>query len=252
MRYAILSDIHSNLEALNAVLDHLASQRIDRYLCLGDMVGYGADPEACLSRLQACEAQGVCGNHDWACAGKFDLQWFHDVARQAILWTRDRLSVTDLDWLRGLPLVRAEDSVTWVHGTLRHPERFDYLVELAQGVDTAKSCQTPFCLVGHTHVPIVLEYDLRHQRVSRLLTLPSELATVNVVIDDPGRFRYVMNPGSVGQPRDGDPRASVGILDTQAGTFSVHRLGYEIAVAQDKIRRANLPELLAERLALGR
>lgn len=251
MRYAILSDIHSNLEALSAVLEHLASQRIDRYIVLGDLVGYGADPEACLERLQACGATSVCGNHDWACLGKFDVNWFNEAARRAILWTRDRLSFSDLDFLRRLPLVTSEGSLTLVHGTLHRPERFDYLVDWAQAVDTVKTCQTMICLVGHTHVPFVFEYDLAQERVSRLLTLPHELAEVRLA-DDATRVRYVINPGSVGQPRDGDSRASCAILDTESAQLSIQRLGYDVPSAQAKIRKARLPEFLAERLAVGR
>jgi len=251
MRYAILSDIHSNVEALTAVLDALASQRINQYLCLGDLVGYGADPQAVLARLQAPAVPSVGGNHDWACVGKFDINWFNDAARSAILWTRDRLSFTDLDFLRRLPLVITEGPLTLVHGTLRHPERFDYLVDLAQAVDTAKACQTPVCVVGHTHVPFLFEYDLHQERVSRVLTSPQELTEVRLS-NDHAQVRYVINPGSVGQPRDGDPRASVAILDTETETLAIQRIAYDIPTAQRKIRQANLPAFLADRLAVGR
>ena len=117
MRYAILSDIHSNLEALTAVLDQLGGERIDRYLCLGDLIGYGADPEACLERLRSVEVVSVCGNHEWACLGKLDPRWFNEAARAAVLWTRDRLNFTDLDYLRRLPLTLTEEPYTLVHST---------------------------------------------------------------------------------------------------------------------------------------
>lgn len=251
MRYAILSDVHSNLEALTAVLEHLAAERIDHYLCLGDLVGYGADPDCCLAQLQAVQAISVCGNHDWACLGKLDVQWFNEAARAAVLWTRDRLSFTDLDFLRRLPLVTAEESLTLVHGTLSHPERFEYLVDWAQALDTVKVCRTTYCCVGHTHVPFVFEYDLRQQRATRILSSPHELAEVRLS-DDPTQIRYVINPGSVGQPRDGDPRASCAIVDTQTRTLSIRRVAYDVSTAQRKIRQAGLPEFLAERLAVGR
>ncbi|MBI4322823.1 MAG: metallophosphoesterase family protein [Candidatus Omnitrophica bacterium] len=251
MRYAILSDIHSNLEALSAVLDHLASERIDRYLCLGDAVGYGADPEACLGRLRACRAVSVCGNHEWACLGKLDVRWLNEAARTAILWTRDRLGFSDLDVLRRWPLVATEEAVTLVHGSLSHPDRFEYLVDLAQAVDTAKACRTAYCVVGHTHVPVVFEYDCSTRQPARILSSAGELAEVRLAQPADG-MRYVINPGSVGQPRDGDPRASFAILDTQAGTLTVRRVAYDIAGAQRKIREAGLPELLAHRLAVGR
>ncbi|MBI3087450.1 MAG: metallophosphoesterase family protein [Candidatus Omnitrophica bacterium] len=247
----MLSDIHGNFEALTAVLDHLAVERIDRYVCLGDLVGYGADPEACLSRLQGCQAVSVAGNHDWACVGKLDVQWFNELARQAVLWTRERLGFTDLEYLRRLPLVATEGPLTLVHGTLSHPDRFEYLADLAQAVDTVRAGRTAYCLAGHTHVPFVFEYDLNRQRMTRMLNAPQELAAVHLAAED-APVRYVINPGSVGQPRDGDPRASAAILDTEARTLSVRRLAYDVETAQRKILDAGLPDFLAARLALGR
>ncbi len=251
MRYALISDIHSNLDALSAVLDFLATQRIDHYLCLGDTVGYGAEPEACLARLQGLPMTGVGGNHDWACVGKCEIRDFNEAARAGVLWTRDRLSFGDMDFLRRLPLVATEGPVTMVHGTLDHPERFHYLVDLAQAVDTAVLCRTTFCALGHTHSPIVCEYDRRGKRIARVLTKFHELAAVPL-LEDPTSMCYLMNPGSVGQPRDGDPRASCAILDPDAHLASFHRVPYDIASAQRKIRAARLPEFLADRLAAGR
>jgi len=251
MRYAVLSDIHSNLEALTVVLDALASERIDRLLCLGDTVGYGANPSACLERLEASGAVVIGGNHDLACVGKVDVGWFNEAARAAVLWTRDRLSFTDLDRLRQLSLTAVEGPCTLVHGTLRHPERFDYLVEAGQAVDTLTACRTLLCLVGHTHLPCFIEYDRTSKRLARILTAPAELAEVPFV-DDPETKRYLLNPGSVGQPRDGDPRASFAVIDTAVQQASVRRLPYDVAAAQQKIRQAGLPEFLADRLAYGR
>jgi len=251
MRYAILSDIHSNLEALSAVLEFLAMQRIDRYVCLGDLVGYGADPELCLARLQGIEALCVAGNHDLACVGKFELRRMNSFAREAVIWTRDRLGFAELDSLRQLPLTRTEEPLTMVHGTLRDPERFTYLVDAAEAVDTIKLCRTPYCLVGHTHLPMVVEYDLHRQRFSRLLTAADELRQVRLA-EDQEKLRTLINPGSVGQPRDGDPRASCAVFDAEALTVSIHRIPYDVATAQRKILEAHLPTFLAERLALGR
>ena len=251
MRYAVLSDIHSNLEALTAVLDSLASKHIDRYLCLGDVVGYGADPAACLARLQACGAVIVGGNHDLACIGKLDLEWFNEAAKAAVVWTRDQLSVTDLDDLRRFPLTATEGPFTLVHGTLRHPERFEYLVDVAQAVDTMAACRTLMCLLGHTHLPCLIEYDRRRRRLLRVLTRPGELAEADFQ-DDVEALRYLVNPGSVGQPRDGDPRASLAIIDDQQRRVSIHRVPYDVDTAARKIRAAGLPEFLADRLAGGR
>lgn len=251
MRVAVLSDVHSNLEALTAVLDALAPERIDRTLCLGDVVGYGAEPGACLARLEACGAVLVGGNHDLACVGKFDLGWFNEAARAAVLWTRDQLSFTELDALRRLPLTATVEPCTLVHGTLRHPERFEYLVEAGQAIDTLAACRTLMCLVGHTHLPFLLEYDRRQRRIARLLTRAAELAEMPFT-DDADAMRYLINPGSVGQPRDGDPRASCAVIDTDRREVSIRRVPYDVASAQRKIRQAGLPAFLADRLAVGR
>ena len=251
MRYALFADVHSNLEALTAVMDAARSAQAERYLCLGDVVGYGADPAACLAQLTSSEAVIVAGNHDQACAGKLDADWFHPAAKTAVLWTRDQLSFSELDLLRRLPLTDTVDAFTLVHSGLRRPERFSYLVDVAQVVDTLAVCRTLFCLAGHTHLPWIVEYDRVGHRLMRVLTTVQELAEVTFA-DDPDRMRYLVNPGSVGQPRDGDPRASFAVIDTTQRTMSVRRISYDIASAQRKIRHAGLPELFAERLSWGR
>jgi diadenosine tetraphosphatase ApaH/serine/threonine PP2A family protein phosphatase len=232
------------------VLAALESRRIDRYLCLGDTVGYGADPAACLEALRARDAVIVSGNHDHACIGKMDLGWFNTAARAALEWTRDQLGFDDLNALRRLPLSETVESCTLVHGSLRHPERFEYLVDLAQAVDTLTACRTPLCLAGHTHVPCFIEYDREARRVVRVLTAARELSEVR--FEAAGARRCLLNPGSVGQPRDGDPRASAAVVDTDAGTAGIERVAYDVQAAQKKIRAAGLPDFLAERLAHGR
>ncbi len=251
MRVAVLSDIHGNLEALSAVMGALASDRIDRYCCLGDIVGYGADPAACLERLYDCDAVMVAGNHDAACVGKLDLGWFNEAARTALLWTREQLSFTDLDRLRRLPLITTVEPFTLVHGTLTHPARFEYLVDLAQAIDTVTACRTLFCLVGHTHEAGWLEYDRANRRIMRVVTSANEFGDIAFSADAEAR-RYLLNPGSVGQPRDGDPRASVAIIDTEQTRVAIRRIPYDVAAAQRKIRDAGLPSFLADRLAIGR
>ncbi len=251
MRYAVLADIHANLEALSAVMDGLAEERIDRYLCVGDVVGYGASPVECLARLQASGAVVVGGNHDIACVGKLEMSWFNDTARRALLWTRDQLSFSDLDLLRRFPLTETVGPFTLVHGTLTSPQRFDYLVDLAQAIETVVICRTLFCLAGHTHVPMIVEYDRESRRLTRVLTTERETASVEFH-DDGDRWRYLVNPGSVGQPRDGDARASAAVVDMDRKRIAVRRIPYNIAAAQEKIRRAGLPGFLAERLAIGR
>lgn len=251
MRCAVLSDIHSNLEALTAVLEVLAHESIDQYLCLGDAIGYGADPLACLERLQAIQAVMVAGNHEWACLGKMDERWFNEAARAAVVWTREQLGFLELDALRRMPLTASEGPFTLVHGTLRSPSRFDYLVELGQAVETLSICRTLFCLVGHTHVGFAVEYDRSAKRVVQVLASPQELAEVPFH-DEPARLRYLVNPGSVGQPRDGNPQAGFAVVDTEARRISVRRTAYDVQTAAQKIRAAGLPSFLADRLLVGR
>ena len=248
MRYAILSDIHSNLEALEAVLAEAARSEAQEYLVLGDLVGYGADPAACLQRLRALSATIVAGNHDWACVGKVDAAYFNRYARTALEWTRERLSFTDLAFLRSLRAKHEDRLVTLVHGTLRAPEKFDYLFDVAQVLETALIAKTPLCFVGHTHLPFIAEIDPRQPCVRRILHAPEQCRHVALDLE---RVKYVVNPGSVGQPRDGDPRASFAVLDTDGRWVDILRVPYDVAAAQRKIRDAGLPPVLADRLAVG-
>lgn len=248
MRYAVLSDIHSNIEALEAVLAEAAKAEVQHYLCTGDLVGYGADPSACLARLRSLPITIVAGNHDWACVGKVDAAYFNRYARAAVEWTRERLSFTDLAFLRSLRAKHEERLFTLVHGTLRAPEKFDYLLDVAQALETALIAKTPLCFVGHTHLPVVIEVDPARHQVRRVLETPAELQHVPL---DWERAKYVINPGSVGQPRDGEPRASFGVLDTDGRWLDILRVPYDVATTQRKIREAGLPALLADRLAVG-
>ncbi|HEX9779819.1 MAG TPA: metallophosphoesterase family protein [bacterium] len=251
MRYAVLADIHGNLDALTAALTWLAGERIDRYLCAGDVVGYGAEPAACMRAVDALRATWVAGNHEAACADPTGLERFHEAARRAIEWTRAQLQPADLARLAALPLTATDGPCTLVHGTLEDPARFDYLMSSGQIPGTVERCRTLFCVVGHTHVPLLAEYDRRKGRVSRVCTDAAALADAPFC-DDTDAVRYLLNPGSVGQPRDGDPRASLAVIDTGRRRLSVHREPYDVASAQRKILEAGLPEFLAARLAEGR
>ena len=193
----------------------------------------------------------VGGNHDLGCVGKVHLDWFNETARTAIMWTRDRLSFPELDALRRLPLTMVVEPFTLVHGTLSHPERFEYLVDMAQAVDSLTVCRTLLCLMGHTHVPIFIEFDRTARRLLRMISQPDQLDEITYV-DDAAARRYLVNPGSVGQPRDGDPRASCAIIDTERHQIGVRRCPYDVAAAQRKIRAAGLPGFLADRLSVGR
>lgn len=240
MRYAVLSDIHGNLEALQAVLADLAGGA-DGVLCLGDVVGYGADPLACLE-LVAEQAQAfTAGNHEHGVAGRLDLAWFNAYARAAAEWTRERLDVAHRDYLGALPLAAEMEDAVLVHASPAQPEEWDYLVTAEDGFAALPAFSTRLCFVGHSHVPAVWsvgssgpDYALRPAQVDL----------------EYGR-RYLVNVGSVGQPRDRDPRACYVLWDLEAGRIIWRRVAYDVAAARAKIVAAGLPRFLADRLAAG-
>lgn len=240
MRYAVVSDIHSNLEALEAVLEDAAGRNIDKYLSTGDVVGYGADPEACVARMRAIDPVIVAGNHDWAVAGRLSLDFFNDYAREAIEWTRDRLGPDDVRWLGALPLTRKVGEITLVHATLHGPENFDYLLTAYDAHRSLEVLDTPVCFVGHSHVPVTFA-----RNGSVTFSFASEFPLAGVP-------RAIVNAGSVGQPRDGNPHASYGVYDTETRVAEVLRVPYDIASTSRKILAAGLPSVLAERLWVGR
>lgn len=241
MRYAVLSDIHGNLEALRAVLAD-AEGLADAVLCLGDTVGYGADPGPCLELLAGRGALAVAGNHDWAVAGRVDLDWFNPYARAAAEWTRERLDDDQRAWLGALPLTREVEDATLVHASPAAPEEWDYLISEADGFAALGAFASRLCLVGHSHIPAVWSagsWGRRHVRS------PDEVRL------DPGS-RHLVNVGSVGQPRDGDARAAWALWDLEARRITVRRVIYDHPAARRKIVEAGLPRILGDRLAAGR
>ena len=243
MRIAILADIHSNLDALDAILRHAeALGPIGRVWCLGDTVGYAAEPSACIARLRQYDHIAVAGNHDLAALERMGVDEFNPAAAAAALWTRGQLSAEERAYLESLPLVITEGDFTLVHGSLRWPE-LEYLLSSEAAAEQFRRQETPFSLVGHSHIPFVAV------EVPSGSPLLAPLSDGDVVeLED---RRLIVNPGGVGQPRDGDPRASYAIHDTEARTIALHRVEYDIASAQGKIRKAGLPAYLAERLAHG-
>ena len=247
MRTLIVSDIHSNLEALEAVLSHANEHGgFDGIWCLGDIVGYGPDPSACLRRLREFDLLAVAGNHDYAAAEVIDASDFNGAAFTAIRWTAEQLGADEKGFLAGLPMVTStggaeQPSFTLVHGTLRDPIA-EYLLHPSQAVATFQLLTTPYCLVGHSHYPFIC---VENGGMPMFLPLPEG---GQVPLDSQ---RCIVNPGSVGQPRDRDPRASYAIFDND-GTFIAHyRVEYDIAATQNKMRRAGLPQYLIDRLAHG-
>lgn len=245
MRYLIISDIHANLEALEAVLD-AAAGAWDRVLVLGDLVGYGADPNAVVDRVRALNPLAVIrGNHDKAACGIDDGSNFNYVARTAAAWTHDVLTADNLEYLRGLPEgpVTIDDTVEICHGAPYDEDEYIF-----DGLDARRaidSARRPACLFGHTHLPVVF-----YEGAEGIEGIIPEENSSTIVLR-PG-VRYLINCGSVGQPRDGDPRAAFAVYDAAARSLVFRRVEYPVEQAQRKIVAAGLPHSLANRLPLGR
>lgn len=240
MRIALFGDIHANLEALNAVLEDAGNQGATDYVCLGDVVGYNADPAACLEKIREMACPTVKGNHDEDASGTHSLETMNPVAAAALEWTRQQLDDNQRDWLRRLRMVRQVEDFTVVHSTLDQPSNWNYVTNRFDAMANFSYQFTQVGFHGHTHVPRVY---IKAERVQ-------EVAADSVVIEE--GCKYFINIGSVGQPRDGDWRASYVIYDTQNQLVSFRRLTYDIETTQQKILDAGLPEMLAERLADGR
>ncbi|HNQ35448.1 MAG TPA: metallophosphoesterase family protein [bacterium] len=237
----LLADIHANLEALHAVLRATEAEAAD-YFCLGDAVGYGANPAECLKLLRDSGVPLVAGNHDRAVRHPGLTSIFTPEARQAVFWTIEHLFPADRDQLDGLPGTVARDGLRFVHAGPLEPETWPYLVEEAELTANLRALAPgEICFFGHTHRPGLYEW-----RAGRFAARSLE-GTVRL---DPGAS-YLVNPGSVGQPRDGDPRAAYLVFDPAARTVRLERVSYDVAAAQEKILRAGLPEALARRLAFG-
>ena len=244
MRIAVLSDIHSNLPALEAVLAHArAHGGFDALWVTGDLVGYGAHPNEVLAKLRAHEVAAVAGNHDLAACGKMGVEEFNGSAATAALWTRERLTAEHRAWLEALPQVRIEGACTLAHGSIRDSV-WEYLLSAEQALTQFDLQTTPYSVVGHSHLPFAFQ--------ERPDDVPSLHRTPDGACVDAGPTRMILNAGSVGQPRDGDPRASYVLYDQTQKTFTWHRVEYDIPAAQAAITEAGLPSWLAARLAEGR
>ena len=241
MRYAILGDIHSNVEALDTVLEAIDHERPDAVLCTGDLVGYGAAPRECVRRIRDLAPIAiVAGNHDWATSGRLGLEFFNAYAREAILWTRTRLSRDEIDYLDSRPALQIERLITLAHGTVHDPEQFDYLQSAYDAHLSFARMTTPYAFVGHSHVPVTFKSG------------PTITYVLGEEIDVSQAAQALINVGSVGQPRDEDPRASYGIFDDVTRTVFVRRVDYDIESSIARIKEAGLPEFLGERLRIGR
>lgn len=248
MRIAILGDVHSNIEALDAVVAELGKDNIDHWVQVGDIVGYGPDPIACIERIRELGCVVSIGNHDAAVIGQLNTDYFNGYARAAIEWTGEQLREEDFEFLRRLPLVKEapELGYTVVHGSLYMPAQFGYVQSTVEALESLAQQRTHLAFVGHSHVPACYMQSAGAPR--HALDVVFESAFEAQV----GQYeRVLVNVGSVGQPRDEDPRAAVAVFDTDAKTVEVRRVDYDFATTQKKIRDAGLPTVLAERLSLG-
>lgn len=241
MRYGIISDIHGNLEALEAAVHALSREEIDKYSCVGDIVGYGADPGECIKKTRGLNAITICGNHDAASSGLIDTVNFTEPAKNAVKWTKRHLADNDTSFLRGLDFVFKNKHLTLAHGALEEPEEFHYIFDEEAALRTFNLMDTPVCFVGHSHRPLVLLHKNNAVEISD--DMKANLS---------GDEKLIVNVGSVGQPRDGDPRLCYCIYDTDIGSVQLKRLPYDVDKAQRKIVDAGLPSAFAYRLGMGR
>ncbi len=247
MRYLVLTDIHANLEALDVCLADAATHGYDQTLVLGDLVGYGPDPNAVVDRVQALAPVALIrGNHDKVACGLEQPDGFNAVARRAAIWTLENLTPEHRTWLAALPTgpVIVDDMIQICHGSPFDEDA--YLFDELDAVRALKVSQRPLCLFGHTHYPVT--FSLTDGRVD---TIGGAHSLDGPLLVQEGS-KYLLNPGSVGQPRDGDPRAAYAIADTTARRVDLYRLAYPMASTQAKIIDAGLPEVLAQRLSVGR
>ncbi len=240
MKYAIIADIHGNLEAFQVVLEDIRAQNADHIVCLGDVVGYNANPKECLQIVRDMNIPCVKGNHDEYCSTDNALDGFNPHAAQAVHWTRDQLSAEEKQWLRDLKFTRMVANFTMVHSTLDAPDRWGYVFDKLAAAASFPYQNTQMCFFGHTHVPVAFMRDtmVRGGTYSKFKVDPAK--------------KYFINVGAVGQPRDNNPKCAYVLYDMAAQTIELRRLDYDIETAQQKILAAGLPERLAERLAFGR
>jgi len=242
MRYGLISDIHANLEALEVVLAALEKESVDQILCLGDVIGYGPNPNECVKLVQQHTAICLVGNHDEASLGRVDLDLFNYMARQAIEWTTGQLSDASTAFLKSLLYIQSYDKFMIVHASPDEPRRWNYILNLEDAAQGFAAFTESICFIGHSHTPWVIPLPPDGpMRVSHEYPL--------AIKDD---CRYLINIGSVGQPRDRNPEAAYGILDMEPLRYSLKRVPYDVATTQKKIRATGiLPAFLADRLATG-
>lgn len=243
MKYAIFADIHSNLEALNVVLEYYTQEKVDKYLCCGDIVGYGPNPNECIERIRQLNPIVVAGNHDLASVGLKDISWFNEYAQAAIFWTREKLTLENISYLKSLPQTYQDENLTLVHGSPRDPID-EYILNLRQARENLNFFSTQVCFIGHSHKPFFYQQNTQGEETY------GNFFQKNPVILTPGT-KTIINVGSVGQPRNGDPRVACAIYDLEKKEVHSARFEYNILPVQQKMLQANLPSFLIQRLSYG-
>lgn len=251
MLYGIFSDIHSNIEALEIVFEFFENYKVSSFICCGDIVGYGPNPNECIELIKSLQSLVVViGNHDAACAGLKDITWFNEYAQEAIIWTRKQLDEQKRMYIQELPKIFSttfETGLNWtiVHGSPREPID-EYLLNKKEMVENLYYFNTDICFVGHTHIPFVFMFE-KNLHISTLL-IPEERKKIKLL----PQYKYIVNVGAVGQPRDGDPRACIAFFDSTNSELEFFRLNYDFPKTQRKMYHARLPMFLIERLTWGR
>ncbi len=243
MRYAIIADIHSNLVAFEAAIRDIEDKGgFDELWCLGDVVGYGPEPHACIELLRNYKHLCIAGNHDLAAVNQIDISDFNADAADANKWTSSQLTTEDGEYLQNLPYTLTVGEFTLVHGSPRHPV-WEYLLSADAAENSFDYFNTHYCLVGHSHIPLVFE------RSDDGVDISAYSKETTIKLDN---SRLIINPGSIGQPRDRDPRAGYAIYDEEEGTIYFYRIEYDIKATQESMRLKGLPEFLINRLEHGR
>ncbi len=240
MRYGIFSDVHNNLEAFETALKFYKKERIDKFIFNGDIIGYCANPKECISLLESLKPVCVVGNHDWAVIGRFDLNYFNNYAKEALLWTRNVLSGQELDYLKTFVLTYREGDFVCVHGSLESPAEFNYIIHAEDARRNFAQLDKKILFIGHSHR--TESFCLKEDKLSY---------SKEEMIKIKPKCKYIINEGSIGQPRDRDPRLSVCIYDSDDKVVKLKRLEYNIKKAADKILNKGLPNILATRLFQG-
>jgi diadenosine tetraphosphatase ApaH/serine/threonine PP2A family protein phosphatase len=242
MLYGIISDIHGNLEAFEAVLKQLKD--VNQLINLGDIVGYGPNPNECVEKIREMNIPSVAGNHDKAVTGELDFTWFNPSAKEAVFWTQRTIFQENLEYLKKLPAAMEGNDFQAVHGSLRVPLE-EYVNCLVDAIPTFERMTRPLCFVGHSHRPLYFARTREGDYDGRALKDGDE-----ILVDD--YEKVIINVGGVGQPRDGDPRASFGIYNSKTKIFTLRRVEYDIKTVQEKMKIAKLPQSLIDRLSFGR